>query len=187
MSSAPKRLCPVCEAPGTKLCAGCSQVGYCSKEHQREHWKVHKAQCSQNHLKKSQAIRPPESEVQVTWEDQQKINRFSRLNVRIQRLEDELKGKKAELLNCKDAVSEVESLIDDDSCRIKVGEVFIQVSNEEAEQWTNKVKKQVEEDVKKMEKEHKEISNEMEELKKVLYGKFGKAINLENSEQTINQ
>lgn len=190
MSSAPKRLCPVCEAPGTKLCAGCSQVGYCSKEHQREHWKTHKPQCAQNHLKtvaKPSAARPPEADIQVTWEDQQRINRFSRLNTRIQRIDDEFKGKRAELLNCKDSVSEVENLIDDDCCRIKVGEVFIEVSNDDAEAWAKKVKKQVEEDVKKMEKEHKEIQAEMEELKKVLYGKFGKAINLENSEQTINQ
>ena len=42
-----RRLCPVCGKPGTKVCAGCSKVAYCSKEHQREHWKEHKLVCAQ--------------------------------------------------------------------------------------------------------------------------------------------
>ncbi len=186
MSSAPKRVCPVCEAPGTKLCAGCGNVGYCSKEHQRDHWKTHKSSCAQNHLK-AKPTRPAEADIQVTWEDQQRINRFSRLNTVSQRIEDDLKIKRGELLNCKDSVSEVENLIDDDACKIKVGEVFIEVDNEEAEKYAKKVKKETEAAVQKLEKEYKEAQAEMEELKKSLYGKFGKAINLENSEQTINQ
>lgn len=38
------------------------------------------------------------SEVEVTWEDQQKINKFSRLNTRFHELEDEIKVAKVIIL-----------------------------------------------------------------------------------------
>ena len=34
-----------CDKRGTLTCGGCQEARYCSKEHQREHWKVHRAQC----------------------------------------------------------------------------------------------------------------------------------------------
>merc|ERR1711894_810822 len=41
--------CPVCELCGTLenllVCAGCKETYYCSKEHQRNHWKRHKPFC----------------------------------------------------------------------------------------------------------------------------------------------
>ena len=57
--------------------------------------------------------RQPEDDVEVRWEDQQKINTFGRLNTRMHELEDELKEKssKSELLD--DAANEM-ILADDD-------------------------------------------------------------------------
>eukprot|EP00658_Telonema_sp_P-2_P019330 TRINITY_DN17624_c0_g2_i3.p1 TRINITY_DN17624_c0_g2~~TRINITY_DN17624_c0_g2_i3.p1 ORF type:complete len:164 (-),score=30.15 TRINITY_DN17624_c0_g2_i3:305-796(-) len=37
--------CAVCAAPGGQKCGGCGEVAYCGKEHQRQHWKLHKQQC----------------------------------------------------------------------------------------------------------------------------------------------
>ena len=41
--------CPVCELCGSteelKICARCKEVWYCSKEHQKRHWKQHKKRC----------------------------------------------------------------------------------------------------------------------------------------------
>ena len=34
-----------CGRRGTLTCGGCQEARYCSKEHQREHWKVHRPQC----------------------------------------------------------------------------------------------------------------------------------------------
>jgi len=79
-------------------------------------------------------------------------------------------------------IVDAESSIDDNMCKIKVGEVFVAVENDEAEEWV----KQVQEEMSKLEKQHAEVQTEMEALKVLLYSKFGKAINLENAEQRIN-
>ena len=34
-----------CDRRGVLTCGGCQEVKYCSKEHQRQDWKTHKAQC----------------------------------------------------------------------------------------------------------------------------------------------
>ena len=38
--------CGVCGHPATSCCAKCKAVFYCSKEHQRSHWKTHKKVCN---------------------------------------------------------------------------------------------------------------------------------------------
>ena len=38
--------CPICKKTALSRCGGCNRVGYCSREHQRQDWKVHKANCS---------------------------------------------------------------------------------------------------------------------------------------------
>ena len=39
-------ICAVCSAACTKSCASCHSVYYCGRQHQRQHWKQHKSQCS---------------------------------------------------------------------------------------------------------------------------------------------
>jgi hypothetical protein len=39
--------CPICgSSESLKRCGSCKRVGYCSREHQRQHWKVHRAECT---------------------------------------------------------------------------------------------------------------------------------------------
>jgi prefoldin subunit 4 len=59
-----------------------------------------------------------ETEVEVTWEDQQMINTFGRLNGRYHELAEELRGKKDELATVEDASSEI-FLIDDEDLKVK--------------------------------------------------------------------
>lgn len=40
-----KNNCAVCCVPASSKCAACSLVVYCSKEHQKAHWKKHKNEC----------------------------------------------------------------------------------------------------------------------------------------------
>eukprot|EP01033_Poteriospumella_lacustris_P018085 gene18085-12974_t len=39
-------LCALCGCRGKSLCSRCRNVRYCSKAHQKQHWKIHKAHCS---------------------------------------------------------------------------------------------------------------------------------------------
>lgn len=38
-------ICALCRCIGTMLCSQCKVVHYCSKAHQKDHWKRHKLQC----------------------------------------------------------------------------------------------------------------------------------------------
>ena len=42
---------PSCGAEATKRCTACGVVGYCSREHQKSHWKTHKAECKKKTTK----------------------------------------------------------------------------------------------------------------------------------------
>jgi prefoldin subunit 4 len=180
-----KKLCPVCQAPGPKVCAGCSKVGYCTKEHQREHWPTHKKTCEQKH-KQTETSKGAADGVTVTWDDQKNINRFSRLNAKISSLSDEIKSIHTDSQNVNDALTDVESLIDDDACCIKVGEVFLSVDNDSAESYVKSEATRVSALKAEKENERSNIESEMATLKRTLYAKFGKTINLENADQTIN-
>ena len=44
-----KQPCAKCKIEvGSRLCSACHQIGYCSRECQKAHWKVHKAWCKRN-------------------------------------------------------------------------------------------------------------------------------------------
>ncbi len=122
----------------------------------------------------------------VTWQDQQSINLFSRLNTRLSLVDDQLRSLTKSLANIVDAADSIETLLDDDCVMIQVGEVYVRCSNEEAEAHVTAQRKKEEESKAKLLGEKADIEQKMGELKKALYGKFGKAINLENAEQTIN-
>lgn len=41
----PKAKCALCSAEANSHCGGCNKVSYCTKEHQKKHWKIHKSEC----------------------------------------------------------------------------------------------------------------------------------------------
>ncbi|XP_066994525.2 SET domain-containing protein SmydA-8 isoform X2 [Anabrus simplex] len=45
MSAPTSGTCAVCQSPATQCCSGCRCVFYCGRDHQRQHWKMHKSQC----------------------------------------------------------------------------------------------------------------------------------------------
>lgn len=147
----------------------------------------HKLVCEQKHKAQSSAAAsaPPSSEISVTWSDQQHINTFSRLNLRLQNLSDELQSKRSELANTDDALGDIGDLLDDDvgTCKIRVGQVYVSVTNEAAEEYGRKHQTTLQTQVKQLEEQTKQIRAEMNELKSKLYAKFGDQINLEYDEK----
>ncbi|KAL4340825.1 hypothetical protein GQ457_08G013250 [Hibiscus cannabinus] len=118
------------------------------------------------------------SETEVTWEDQQNINKFGRLNNRLHELEDEIKVAKETIDNLEDASNEL-ILTDEEVVRFQIGEVFAHVPKEEVETRIEEMKEVSSKNLEKLEEEKESIVAQMAELKKVLYGKFKDSINLE--------
>ncbi|KAL9267096.1 Prefoldin subunit 4-like protein [Drosera capensis] len=118
------------------------------------------------------------SETEVTWEDQQNINKFGRLNTRFHELEDEIKVAKETSENLEDAENEL-ILTDEETIRFQIGEVFARVSKEEVESRLESMKEVTSKNLEKLEEEKESVLAQMAELKKILYGKFKDSINLE--------
>ncbi|XP_024398199.1 probable prefoldin subunit 4 [Physcomitrium patens] len=117
-------------------------------------------------------------ETEVTWEDQQNINAFGRLNNKFHELEDEIKAKKDMADNLEDASNEL-ILADEPELRYLIGEVFTHLPVEEVEEKLESLKEENSQQLEELQEEKNEVLAKMAALKKILYGKFGDSINLE--------
>ncbi|KAL3624611.1 Prefoldin subunit 4 [Castilleja foliolosa] len=118
------------------------------------------------------------SETEVTWEDQQNINKFGRLNNRLHELEDEIKIAKETNESLEDASNEL-ILTDEETVRFQIGEVFAHVPRDEVESRIEQMQEATSKNLEKLEEEKETIVAQMANLKKILYGKFKDSINLE--------
>ncbi|CAK8572327.1 unnamed protein product [Lathyrus oleraceus] len=118
------------------------------------------------------------SETEVTWEDQQNINKFGRLNNRLHELNDEIKFAKEANDNLEDASNEL-ILTDEEVVRFQIGEVFAHVPKDEVESRIEQMQETTSQKLEKLEEEKQSVVAQMSELKKILYGKFKDSINLE--------
>lgn len=184
--------CAKCAKPASedvklKVCGGCGEVGYCSKECQTSDWKTHKKFCKKKHKagetagETSHLRSQNAADIPVLWEDQKNINSFGRLNHRMNELHDEAEAQKTKIAGLKDANDEIECLLDDDACRIKVGEMYVDVTNDEATEFAEARMEREKGDLKAIQAEQATLNVEMDKLKAVLYAKFGQTINLETS------
>nr|XP_021486930.1 prefoldin subunit 4 isoform X2 [Meriones unguiculatus] len=118
-------------------------------------------------------------DVNVTFEDQQKINKFARNTSRITELKEEIEVKK----NLEDACDDI-MLADDDCLMIpyQIGDVFISHSQEETQEMLEEAKKTLQEEIDALESRVASIQRVLADLKVQLYAKFGSNINLEADE-----
>merc|ERR1711911_454079 len=125
----------------------------------------------------SKAAFSADTDIHITLEDQQKINRFARQNARYEELKDDLKVKKRDLQNLEDASDDL-LMVEDESAPVPfvIGEVFAHLGLEEA-------KTQVDKDIAKIEADCAKIKEVMLDLKTQLYAKFGNSINLEAEDE----
>ncbi|EPQ05179.1 Prefoldin subunit 4 [Myotis brandtii] len=137
-------------------------------------------------------------DVNVTFEDQQKINKFARNTSRITELKEEIDVKKfshrkaeltkretvkKQLQNLEDACEDI-MLADEDCLMIpyQIGDVFISHSQEETQDMLEEAKKNLQEEIDALESRVESIQRVLADLKVQLYAKFGSNINLEADE-----
>ncbi|KAK2792803.1 hypothetical protein FQN51_001562 [Onygenales sp. PD_10] len=142
-------------------------------------------------LSKEDEVATGGEETEVRREDQEKINRFSRLHQRETLLEDQLKAKHASttleimLPCCKDKEDleeismELELADEDELVPYKMGDSFVSLPLEDAQSLLAASTEQIDEDVSKLEENMSELKDEMQKLKVALYARFGRSINLE--------
>ncbi|CAJ2512113.1 Uu.00g077380.m01.CDS01 [Anthostomella pinea] len=118
-------------------------------------------------------------EVEVRREDQDKINKFSRLHQRELNLEDELKNKNKEKEELDDVTMELELADEDDTVPYKIGDAFFHVQLPQAQEMLASSTTRIEEEVSVLEDKLGTTKEEMQQLKVELYARFGRSINLE--------
>ncbi|KAH6620789.1 Prefoldin subunit-domain-containing protein [Chaetomium sp. MPI-SDFR-AT-0129] len=118
-------------------------------------------------------------EVEVRREDQDKINKFSRLHQRELLIEDELKTKNKEKEELDDITTELELADEDETVPYKIGDSFFHLPLEQAQELLGKSTTKLEEEIEELEEKKGTIQEEMTQLKVELYARFGKTINLE--------
>ncbi|KAG2227605.1 hypothetical protein INT45_002290 [Circinella minor] len=120
-----------------------------------------------------------DADVEVSWTDQQNINAFSKLNAKIDNLDEEYEKLKQEKEYLDDVSMELELADEDEPIRHKIGDAFVHIPVSEAlervEKDTDKLNLQME----SLQSDMNSVQDKMSELKKVLYAKFGNSINLE--------
>ncbi|KAL7959792.1 Prefoldin subunit domain-containing protein [Trichoderma compactum] len=118
-------------------------------------------------------------EVEVRREDQDKINRFSRLHQRELALKEELRLKIKEKEELDDISTELELADEDEKIQYKIGDAFFHLPLEQAQEMLSTATTRIDEETEKLEEKLGTIEDEMSQLKVELYARFGKQINLE--------
>ncbi|GJN74527.1 Gim complex component GIM3-like protein [Purpureocillium lilacinum] len=118
-------------------------------------------------------------EVEVRREDQDKINRFSRLHQRELALSEELKTKNKEKEELDDLSTELELADEDEKIQYKIGDAFFHVPLEQAQEMLETATTRLDDDISALEDKMSTVREQMTQLKVDLYARFGKQINLE--------
>ena len=103
---------------------------------------------------------------EVTWEDQQRICAFSRMNARHHELNAEIKTKEKQIDDLDEASTELVVNEEDETC-VLVGECFVKMDNDAAEGKVEKMLAEAREGLEKLKTERKVLREGMDELKKV--------------------
>jgi prefoldin subunit 4 len=117
------------------------------------------------------------SNIKVTWEDQQRINAYGRNTSRSREIDAELEELEESLRTYEDASSEM--VLADEAPRLRLGDCFIEVDEEEAESFLEARVDEAKARIAALEAEKVTTKATLAELKVELLAKFGDAISLE--------
>ncbi|KAI0335161.1 Prefoldin subunit 4 [Cubamyces sp. BRFM 1775] len=116
---------------------------------------------------------------EVTWEDQQRINSFSKLNTRLRSIEEKIQELKTEKEALDDISMELELADEDEPIMYRIGEAFIHMPHPRAVKRLERDLAALNAELEKCTSSAEECEKQMKELKVILYAKFGRAINLD--------
>ncbi|QLL34553.1 hypothetical protein HG536_0G04150 [Torulaspora globosa] len=117
--------------------------------------------------------------VNVTFEDQQQINKFSKLIMRKDNLEKELSQQRQEKDYLDDVSLELELVDEDELVPYKIGAIFVHLKQSEVVEQLERDAEIVDGVIESLEAQQTELDEDIRVLKSSLYGKFGDNINLE--------
>jgi prefoldin subunit 4 len=126
---------------------------------------------------------PQDSDVHISYDDQQKINKFANYNAKLEDFKEELRCKQNELKNLEEAADEIELLDEDSAIPFLIGEVFVSHNLSRTQELLAESKADKQKEIKDIELKCKDVQALMAELKGSLYQRFGNHIYLENDEE----
>ncbi|KAK0312655.1 hypothetical protein LTR29_004611 [Friedmanniomyces endolithicus] len=118
-------------------------------------------------------------EKEVRREDQEKINRFSRLHSREKGIDEQLKAREKEKEDLEEISAELELADEDDKVPYRIGDSFFSLPVSEVQELLSSSVERINGNVESLEEKLSGLRDEMRELKAALYGRFGRSINLE--------
>eukprot|EP00804_Cyclotella_cryptica_P026607 CCRYP_014030-RA/>CCRYP_014030-RA protein AED:0.43 eAED:0.43 QI:63/1/1/1/1/1/2/277/136 len=119
-----------------------------------------------------------ENDAEVRREDQDKINEFGQLNARLHEVRGETSKLKSLLEKLDDASTEL-MMGNGDAVMLRLGDALFEASEEEATEFCEAEVERYQAKLDAFDREETDIQERMAALKKILYGRFGKSINLE--------
>ncbi|KAG4101564.1 Prefoldin, subunit 4 [Neocallimastix lanati (nom. inval.)] len=125
-----------------------------------------------------------EVDVEVNWEDQQNINLFSTLNIKLENYEAEfekVKKEKEYMDDLQQEIEQLELLSEDENEKVKflIGDAFVEITIPECQELIEEKLAIFEKQLDDYQTKIDDANEQMAKLKAILYGKFGKSINLE--------
>ncbi|OGM43699.1 prefoldin subunit 4 [Aspergillus bombycis] len=130
-------------------------------------------------LSKEDEVSAAGEENEVRREDQEKINRFSRLHQRETLLEEQLKAKQKDKEDLEEISMELELADEDELVPYKIGDSFFQLPLADAQSLLSSSTEQIDSEVSGLEEKLSDLRDELQQLKVALYARFGRSINLE--------
>ncbi|CDR88907.1 probable GIM3-Gim complex component [Sporisorium scitamineum] len=119
------------------------------------------------------------NEIEVTWEDQQSINAFSRLNSTYSDLLEDLRLGKEEREALDDLTLELELADEDEPILYKIADTFISLPHQDVMSRLEAEQKEADVKLSALQEKLDSYDAQMKQLKIKLYAKFGDNINLE--------
>lgn len=117
--------------------------------------------------------------MEVEWEDQQRINEFSKLNARFDANVELKKTYTQEKEDLDDVQMEIELVDEDEKLMYSIGETFVYLPQSEIVRRLETKKEELDAKLEEINTKNNTLEERMSELKSVLYARFGNSINLE--------